>query len=273
MNPETLLDVQNLRFAYPGQESLFSQVSFTLEPGSKTVLLGLNGAGKSTLLRLITGVMHPENGCVYWRGAPLLDMPIKKRALRMALVPQSPPQSGGFTVEEMVSLGRTPHLGWLPFETLKDRQVVEEAMRELNVLHLRGRSFAQCSGGEQERIMVARALAQEPELLLLDEPTSNQDLGHQSQLLEALERIRVTKGVAYLMVTHDWNLALSLAPNVLLLSKGALEQGEGTGFLSDERVREVFGEDVILEKLGDGRPILLPRIPPLPTEVHSPEKK
>ena len=191
----------------------------------------------------------------------------------MALVPQSPPQSGGFTVEEMVSLGRTPHLGWLPFETLKDKKIVEESMRELNVLHLRHRTFEDCSGGEKERIMVARALAQEPELLLLDEPTSNQDMGHQSQLMDALERIRETKGVAYLMVTHDWNLALSLNPNVLLLSDGVVEQGKGTHFLSDERVEQVFGEQVTLEKLADGRPILLPRVPSPTTEVHSKNKK
>ncbi len=266
---EPLLRVRNVSYGYPGQSTLFHNVNCALSPNSNTVLLGANGVGKSTLLQIMMGKLVPHEGEVLWGAVPLSDMPMKERARRMALVPQSPPHSGGFTVEEMVSLGRTPHLGWLPFETREDRKVVEEMMNELNVLHLRHQLFAHCSGGEQERIMVARALAQEPELLLLDEPTSNQDLGHQSHLMTALERIRRTRGVATLMVTHDWNLALSVQPEFLLLSDQTVRHETGPEFLHQELIDDLFGKRVQVDRVSSGQQVLLPKTTPEDTPANA----
>ena len=139
MKPETLLTVHQVSFGYPGCAPLFSEVSFDLTAGSCTVLLGANGTGKSTLLQIMMGGLQPQEGQVSWENSPLNALSFRERAHRMALVPQTPPTSGGFTVEEMVSLGRTPHLGWLPFETQEDKRIVEEVMGDLDVLHLRKR--------------------------------------------------------------------------------------------------------------------------------------
>ena len=176
----------------------------------------------------------------------------------MALVPQHPPEAAGFTVREMVSLGRTPHLGLIPFETREDMAIVEKAMATFHVEHLADQLFSVCSGGEKERILIARALAQEPNILLMDEPTSNQDLSQKGKVIRALRELLAMQNIGIVMVTHDWNLALSMNPIVYTLANGKLQLEEDAHLLPDELIQRIYGNDVAAATLSDGRRILLP---------------
>lgn len=261
LNTEATLEVRDLAFRYPGAPLLFEGVSARFELGSVSVILGPNGVGKSTLLQLMTGELHPELGSVWMGGEALSSFSHQDRAKRMALVPQSPPQGHGFRVEEMVLLGRTAYLGKLPFESDEDLHQAERAMELLHVTHLRSRRFSLCSGGEQERVLIARALAQQPRLLLLDEPTSSQDLGHQSDILACLEEARTKDGLTICMVTHDWNLASALDPQVLLLAHGRLQIGTLETLMTDENLNKLYGNRVRRWRTEEGRNVILPALP------------
>jgi iron complex transport system ATP-binding protein len=204
-------------------------------------LMGPNGAGKSTLLNLIAGVLRPTAGRLAWCGADLSLLPPRERARRIAMVPQTLTAPAAYSVRECVSLGRTPYLRPLRGETDVDRDVVRRVLEETGTAELADRSMGELSGGERQRVALALALAQEPEVLLLDEATAHLDLKHQVALLDLVRRLNRTPGMTVLAAIHDPNLAPRWFDGVLLLHRGRIAaSGSPAEVLEAERLAAVF---------------------------------
>jgi iron complex transport system ATP-binding protein len=210
-----LLEVRGVGFGYGGRE-VTRDVSFSLPEGSCTALVGPNGVGKTTLLRLASGGLAPAVGEVLLDGVALKTMGRKDVAKKMALVPQRLEVPFRFTVEQIVEQGRTPYLGRLRGMMREDRLAVERAMEMTDTAQLRGRIFNELSGGERQRVKIALGLAQEPRLLLLDEPTQSLDIGRQVELIDLLHALR-REGITILASIHDLHLVRGNFSRVLLL--------------------------------------------------------
>ena len=217
------LETRDLAFSYaddPSQNPFrLESVSFSLPPGGLLGVLGPNGSGKSTLLRLLCGLLSPQGGRIVLAGEDTAGWSAKKTAQRAALVPQEMSTLFPVTVEQFVALGRHPHSGLFGWGGDGGR-VVENALADTDLLPLRHRLVSHLSGGERRRALLARALAQEPRILLLDEPTAHLDPRHQVELLRLIERGRREKGLAVVAVLHDVNLAAAWCPRLLILKNG-----------------------------------------------------
>jgi len=255
------LEVQNLTFAYDGRPVL-REVSFCLMPGEVLGLIGPNGAGKSTLIRLAAGFLRPVAGTVRLFGHPPVEWSPRELARLVALVPQRAYIPPTFTVWESALLGRTPYLGFLGVPQERDRQATWRALEWVGIAHLADRYIGELSGGEQQRVVLARALTQEPRCLLLDEPTIHLDIHHQVAILSLIRRMAVEQGIAVLIVLHDLNLAVTFADRLALLVDGALMAlGDPKEVLCRERLTAVYGNAVAVFPRPDdgGRPAILPR--------------
>ncbi len=241
-----VVEAHSLRFAYPlpgsGSREVLRGVDLRLEQGELVALLGTNGSGKTTLLRILAGTLRAESGSLELFGRPLAEFSRAGLARRVAVLPQSLELPGGFRSGELVEMGRAPHAQRRFGPTRADEEAVERALVDADALELAHRYVEELSGGERQRVLVAMALAQEPDLLLLDEPTLHLDLAHQVALLNAIDRLRVRRGLAVLAVLHDLNLAAAFAPRAALLSAGVVvADGPPGSVLTTERVREAFG--------------------------------
>jgi iron complex transport system ATP-binding protein len=214
----SLLRLSGVHFDYQGQ-SVLRQTTFDLEEGSCSALIGTNGVGKTTLLRIAAGVLRPASGNVLLRGRPMETISVKEIARTIALVPQQLELPFEFTVEQVVEQGRTPYIGMLRGPGRSDRLAVERALDLADVSGLRHRIFNELSGGERQRVKIALGLAQEPRLLLLDEPTQNLDIGRQVELIDLLHFLR-DEGITILSSMHDLHLVDKNFSTVLLLSPG-----------------------------------------------------
>jgi iron complex transport system ATP-binding protein len=245
MSPPAL-EVRNLRFGYPlpagGSLEVLRGVDLRLQHGELLALLGTNGSGKTTLLRVLAGTLRAASGSIELFGRPLAEFSRGALARRVAVLPQSLELPGGFRAGELVAMGRAPHAQRRFGPSPADEEAVERALVDADALDLAHRRIEELSGGERQRVLVAMALAQEPDLLLLDEPTLHLDLAHQVALLNAIDRLRLRRGLAVVAVLHDLNLAAAFAPRVALLSAGVvLADGDPGSVLTTERVRETFG--------------------------------
>lgn len=229
-----MLAVENVSVSY-GAESVLRDISFRVKPGEVVALIGPNGAGKTTLIRAISGLLPLVAGRIMAFGKDLSPMPTTQRARFIGVVPQARRLPPSYTVRQVVLLGRTPHLGWLGRVGSKDLQRVEWALERASLLELSERPVEQLSGGEQQRVLLARALAQDTPILLLDEPTAHLDLHHQSQLLRLVWQMAREQEIAVLMALHDLNLASIHSQRVILLVDGRV-QIDGSPF-------EVLNED------------------------------
>lgn len=255
-----LLSARDLSFSYPGLPSfLLSGVRLDLEPSSLTGLLGPNGSGKSTLLRLLAGLAKPSRGEVLFEGRPLSSLTEADRAKRLAFVPQSFSPSFSFTAWDLVMMGRFPHLGRFAPPGARDRAIAERALRLCDAEAFRDRPFDELSGGERQRVLVASALAQQPRVLLLDEPAAGLDLGHQVALFDLLADLSRREGLCVVCALHDLNQAARTFPRVVLMNHGRLVgQGAPSRILTARRVRSLYG--VSVRRLGTGRktPLFVP---------------
>ncbi|MBV9710865.1 MAG: ABC transporter ATP-binding protein, partial [Ktedonobacteraceae bacterium] len=205
-------------------------------------LLGPNGSGKTTLLRLLSGVLQPQQGQILLMGRDLRAWGRRSSARRIALVPQELHMPFAFTVEHMVSLGRTPFLKpFLGARTQHDRQIVEEAIEATGIAPLAGNIFNELSGGERQRVMIAMALAQQPAVLLLDEPTSHLDIKYQIETLELVQKLHSQRGVTVVAALHDLNLAARYFPRLLLFQRGIVADGAPTEVLEPGLLSRVYG--------------------------------
>ena len=229
-----------------GRQHLVDRVSFSVARGEWVTVLGPNGAGKTTLLRAIAGLVRCE-GEVTLDGRAARPLAMRERARLVALVPQQPLIPTEMTVSEYALLGRTPHLAYLAQERPADLQVAAEALARLALLPLRGRLLGTLSGGELQRALIARALTQQAPLLLLDEPTSSLDIGHQQEVLELVDELRREVSLTVVATMHDLTLAAQYGERLLLMEGGKLVAvGAAAEVLSEERVAALFGARVRL---------------------------
>ena len=233
-----LIEAKRVSFAYSSLPAVVD-VSLALPRGAMGALIGANGSGKSTLIRLLAGLIKPDSGEVIFNDAALEDLQARERAKRIAYVPQSTSTVFPFTALEVVLTGRSPYSGRFRFESARDEQIALGALDALDVAHLAARHITELSGGERQLVTVARALAQEPEVMLLDEPASALDLKHRTQLTKALRRLRDERGIAVLLITHDLMLLDSAVDLIFamkcgrVVASGAPEVVLNEGLLGD----------------------------------------
>lgn len=237
-----MIRVEGLSGGY-GSSSVIQDVSFQVKKGEFFTLLGPNGSGKSTLFKLITGVLSARSGQVQLAGLPLAQYSSIEKAKMLAVLAQEEQVSFDFTVREIVLLGRYPHQkGWFQSLSSEDEQIAEEAMRVTKVWDYRDTPFSTLSGGEKQRVLLAKALAQEPQILLLDEPTNHLDIRHTFEMLSQLKQWQETKGLTVLAILHDLNVASLYADRVALLSEGRLvEIGDVSLLKNEEQLEKVYG--------------------------------
>jgi iron complex transport system ATP-binding protein len=260
MSGVPLLEVRDLAFAY-GRRQVLSAVNLEVARGELVALLGTNGSGKTTLLRLIAGTLHPAAGSVRFDDRPVGEWRRPALARRVAVLPQRLELPAGFRVAEVVEMGRAPHARRLFGATADDQRAVERALLDADAVDLAHRPVQELSGGERQRVAVAMALAQEPELLLLDEPTVHLDVAHRIGLLSTVARLQRSRGLTVLAVLHDLDLAAAFAPRVAVLSAGRIVADGAPGeVISVELVRTVFGVTMDQATTTDGRHHLVARI-------------
>lgn len=217
-----MLKIEGLSVSY-GVRKVLHAVSLDVQSGEVLALIGPNGAGKSTLVRAVSGVIPVLSGKVGANGDDLLSLPAIKRARYLAVVPQAVSLPPAFTAWETVLLGRTPYLNFLGQISEKDEQIARLALQKVDALELAERRVGELSGGEQQRVLLARALAQSTPVLLLDEPTAHLDLQHQVSLMETVRSLAHTDNLAVLVALHDLNLAAHYADRVVLLVAGEVK--------------------------------------------------
>jgi ABC-type cobalamin/Fe3+-siderophores transport system ATPase subunit len=234
------VEVLGLSAAY-GRTPVLDSVRLTVEPGGWLAVIGPNGSGKSTLLRSVLG-FHPHQGQVRVDGVPTTGMPRRERALSMAYAPQAPVLPEGVSTREYVTLGRTPHRPLLAAPRAVDRQVVADVMDRLGLTPMAERQLTTLSGGEQQRAVLARALAQQPRVLFLDEPTAALDLGHAQQVLDLVDRLRRQDGLTVVSTLHDLTLAGQYADRLALLSDGrVVAEGSPAEVLTAQALSTHYG--------------------------------
>lgn len=221
MQEDLILTVNGLTAGY-GSHTILDEINATVKPGELVALLGPNGAGKSTLIKSICGILPIKAGTVFVDGMNLLKMEPTERARMVSVIPQARNLPPAFTVREVVLMGRTAYVGWLGKVSLQDELIVNQAMQRTNLMGLADRRMDELSGGEQQRVLVARAIAQQPRVLLLDEPTTHLDIQYQMNLLELVATLAHQDRLAILMAIHDLNLAAYYADRVILLVKGKI---------------------------------------------------
>jgi iron complex transport system ATP-binding protein len=246
-------------FAY-GRRSVLRDVGLVVARGAMVALAGPNGSGKSTLLALLAGTRRPDAGTITIAGRPVADWDRRGLARVVAVVPQDTTVTFPYTAAEMVLMGRAPHRPPLGLEGARDVAIAERVMRETGILHLAARRIAELSGGERQRVIVARALAQEPEILLLDEPTTHLDIRHAIEILELVAAVNRERGVTVVAVLHDLTSVALYFDRVSFLRDGALVvDGPPRTTISATTIARVFDADVRVDVDADGVPAIRPR--------------
>jgi len=249
------LKIKDVEFGYSSMPVL-RNVNIELAESEILGVVGPNGAGKSTLLRCIDRILIPQKGCIMLDGRDIREISRMELARKIGYVPQDGSQIFPATVFDTVLMGRRPHLGWRSSE--RDTEKVLETLKMLNIEDLAMRDINELSGGQQQKVFIARALTQEPELLLLDEPTSNLDIRHQLEVMEIVKRVVRERGISAIMAIHDLNLASRYADRIIMMNGGRIyAEGEPSSVLNAENIRHVYGVEAELSS-HDGRPYIVP---------------
>jgi iron complex transport system ATP-binding protein len=243
-----MLHASDLVFAYGDSTStgkpILDRVSATVERGTVVGLLGPNGAGKTTLLRLLAGMLRPSHGQVLLDGRAIGSLGRRELARRIAVVPQETHSTFDFSVLDIVLMGRYPHLGTFELEGPSDLKIAREALEATGTAALEPRLFGTLSGGERQRVVIASALAQAADILLLDEPTASLDLGYQFQIAALLKSLNANRGTTLVVSTHDLNFAAALCSRIVLLRDGrVLAEGPTEAVLNAGNIRALYGMD------------------------------
>ena len=237
------LEARALAFGYRGHP-VGSGVDLALEPGRVLCLLGPNGSGKTTLMKTLLGLLPPQGGEVRLDGRALDEWPPRERASRMAYVPQAAETFFDFSLVEMVEMGRTSHRGLFARPSPRDGEVARQALATLNISGLADRPIHRVSGGERQLALIARALATEATVLILDEPTANLDFGNQMRVMAEIKRLR-ERGMAILLCSHDPGHALEVADEVLLIQEGkTFARGTPEEMITDDNLSRLYGIEV-----------------------------
>ncbi len=247
------LAAHDLSFAYAGR-AVVNGVTLEVPAGEMLGIVGPNGSGKTTLLRLLSGVLRPSGGSVSVLGRPVTEYPRRELAQLVAVVPQGGGTVFPYTVEEMVGMGRMPHLTWSGWLSERDRDICREAMRRTDTERFAGRTLDQLSGGERQRVLIARALAQEARIILLDEASSFLDLAQELGIFRTLDRLRREQGLTFVAVSHDLNLVGAFCSRVVLLRDGGvLASGPRDQTYTGANLSALFGVAVETLDGPDGR--------------------
>ena len=235
-----MLEISQMSAGY-GEKTVLHEVSLHAKAGEVTSIIGPNGCGKSTLLRCAAGLLKPRGGTVKIGGDDVFLLESRQRARRVALLPQNFEGGRDLLVEEMVLLGRTPHLPPYGAPTKNDIEIARRALENVGASQFATRRIGQLSGGERQRVLLARALTQQPQILLLDEPISNLDIRFQCEILDLARRLAVTENLAVVAVLHQINLACAIADQMLLLNEGrVIAQGAPHMVMTQENLETVY---------------------------------
>ncbi|MFO8084586.1 MAG: ABC transporter ATP-binding protein [Desulfobacterales bacterium] len=261
------IEANNLFYGYHDQY-VIENLSFVVPKGEFFIIIGPNGSGKTTLMKVLAGIEKPDQGKLHIFGKPVEQYSRKSLAQTVAMAPQMTASDFPFTVADVVLMGRSPHKGFLGLDNQTDLQIARQAMLFTEVEHLAGRKLDQLSGGEQQRVLIARAICQEPEIILLDEPTASLDLAHQVRIMDLMEQLQREKGVTVVMVSHDINLACMYAKTLLLIKDGKIVSiGSPHHVLNYETLEKAYGCTLLVDQNPLGN---FPRITPVPKRyIHS----
>ena len=255
------VNVINLSYSY-GSRPVLKNLTFSVPKSDFFIIIGPNGSGKTTLMKVISGILKPQKGRLEILNRSIGHYNLKALARTIAFVPQMVTVDFPFTVIEMVLMGRSPYLGMLGLEHEKDMEIAKQAIAFTGVEHLTHRKLDQLSGGEQQRVFIARAICQEPDVILLDEPTASLDLAHQVRVMDLMEKLKVEKGVTVVMVSHDVNLAAMYGDQLLLLSNGQIVcQGLPDEVLTFQTLEEAYGCTLLVDESPLGK---IPRVTLVP---------
>lgn len=257
-----MISIKGLSYSYFERQAL-EDISLEVQAGEFLGLIGPNGSGKSTLLKCLCGILPPGRGEVLLEGKPLQDYSRRHVAQRVAMVPQDSTFGLNFTAYEVVLLGRTPYLERMQLERASDHEAVRKAMERTDCWDLKDRRIWEISGGERQRVVIARALAQAPRVLLLDEPTAHLDIAHQVEVYELLDSLNENEGLTILAVSHDLNLAGEYCTRLALMEGGRIKAvGGKKDILAPGLLNEVYKQEVFVQAspvTGEPHVFLVPR--------------
>jgi len=241
-------EVKDLRFRY-AETWVLDGLSFEVREGEILGIIGPNGSGKTTILRVLSRVLIPQEGEVHLQGKNLLALSQKEIAQIIGVVPQDTYFPFPFTVGEVVLMGRSPWLSNFGFESEKDLQIASQAMALTNTLNFSNRLIFELSGGERQRAIIARALAQKPQVMLLDEPTAHLDIGYQIEIYDLIKKLNNEKGLTLIIVAHDLNLASDYCDRLLLLDGGRIyRMGRPKEVITEENLSRIYQSKVLVEE-------------------------
>ena len=264
------VNVINLSYSY-GSRPVLKNLTFSVPKSDFFIIIGPNGSGKTTLMKVISGILKPQKGRLEILNRSIGHYNLKALARTIAFVPQMVTVDFPFTVIEMVLMGRSPYLGMLGLEHEKDMEIAKQAIAFTGVEHLTHRKLDQLSGGEQQRVFIARAICQEPDVILLDEPTASLDLAHQVRVMDLMEKLKAEKGVTVVMVSHDVNLAAMYGDQLLLLSNGQIVcQGLPDEVLTFQTLEEAYGCTLLVDESPLGK---IPRVTLVPQKFMNVDRQ
>jgi iron complex transport system ATP-binding protein len=243
-----MIEVNSISFRYH-EEWVLQEVSFRVEKGEFVGVIGPNGSGKTTLLKILYRLLAPQKGEILFELVSMKKMDRRDIAKRIAVVAQETQLLFPFSVVETVLMGRSPYLGHLMFESEKDLEIARKAMEWTKILSFSDRLVEELSGGERKRVFIARALAQEPEVILLDEPTANLDIQHQIDFLDLILTLNRERGLTIVMASHDMNIASEFCDRLVLLQGGRIFQtGTPEEVITKENIESVYGCEVWIDQ-------------------------
>ncbi len=246
----SIIEVQNLNFSY-SEEQVLHDLNLEVKRGSFLTIAGPNGVGKSTLLNLLSGQLKPDSGSIKIGGAEVQSYSTSALAQKVAVVRQEFVPVFGFSVLQTVLMARVPYYGPLGFESRRDRQIAQDALEATDTVRLAKRQLGRISGGERQRVFIARALAQATPVLLLDEPTSFLDLHHQVRIYDLLKKMQIERGKTIVAVTHDINLAVQYCDELMLLgTDGNCYKGTGREMLEPDTIKKIFAVTGFAGRIG-----------------------
>ncbi len=251
----TEIIIEDLDYSYSKDALVLKGINLSMSNPQLISIVGPNGVGKSTLIHCIDRILSPTHGTVVVDGRNVTEYPPKDLAKKIGYVPYSAGDSFPMTVVDTILMGRNPHHKWKSLH--EDMKIVEEAMDLMDIKPLAMRNFNELSAGQHQRVMLARGLAQQPDILLLDEPTANLDIKHQVGVTRLLKQLSASKGIIVIMISHDLNLAAKYSDNIIMLSKGSVfAVGKPVDVITADSIREVYGVDSEVIQ-SEGRPFMI----------------
>ena len=254
---KNIIEGKGISFSYDGSE-VIKNVDISISDGRFIGLLGANGSGKSTLLKILSGILNIKNGKIFYENKELRHISKREVARRISYVPQNSTFGFPFTVSEVIQMGRAPYIGRFEFEGEKDREIVFNVMETLGLLHLQDRLVSEISGGEKQLTSLARALAQEPEIMILDEPATFLDFKHKTEIFKILRKLKEERQISILAATHDIFSSLSFFDEFIILKDGEIfAKGNREEVLKEEILSQAYGTEVRVRN-DDGRIFVFP---------------